>query len=110
MCAEIVDRGRGPEIEGTRVTVYRILDFVREGVSSEQTAAELDLTAEQVQAALDYIAANRADVEATYETIVARCSPRDPAKGDSHASPEEVKRRILARGRHEVSHAAAGGQ
>src|SRR3989442_15866224 len=31
MVARIIDRGRGPEVAGTRVTVYRIMDFVREG-------------------------------------------------------------------------------
>ena len=30
MTARIINRGRGPEVEGTRVTVYRILDFFRE--------------------------------------------------------------------------------
>ena len=31
MSARIIDRGRGPEIEGTRITVYRIMDYVRDG-------------------------------------------------------------------------------
>src|SRR2546430_10648746 len=28
-----INRGRGPEIEGTRITVYRIMDFVRDNCS-----------------------------------------------------------------------------
>jgi len=27
MSANIIDRGRGPEIEGTRIRVYRSIDF-----------------------------------------------------------------------------------
>ena len=44
MATHIIDRGRGPEIEGTRVTIYRIMDFVRAGDSRDRIAAELDLT------------------------------------------------------------------
>src|SRR5689334_20777991 len=55
MAAYIIDRGRGPELEGTRVTVYCILDYVRAGDSRSRIAEELDLSDEQVQAVLDYI-------------------------------------------------------
>jgi uncharacterized protein (DUF433 family) len=74
----LIDRGRGPEIKGTRVTVYRILDFVRDGSSPERMAQELDLSAEQVQAALDYIAAHKEEVDAVYETILARVNQGNP--------------------------------
>jgi len=59
MAARIIDRGRGPEVAGTRVTVYRIVDFLREGSSAGRIATELHLTEEQVRVALDYIAAHR---------------------------------------------------
>jgi uncharacterized protein (DUF433 family) len=55
MAARIISRGRGPEVEGTRVTVYRIVDFVREDSSADRIANELHLTAEQVRVALDHI-------------------------------------------------------
>jgi hypothetical protein len=29
MTARIIDRGRGPEIEGTRITVYDVMDYWR---------------------------------------------------------------------------------
>ena len=64
MAVRIINRGRGPEVEGTRVTVYRIMDFVREDSSADRIATELHLTAEQVRVALDYIALHRSDVEA----------------------------------------------
>src|SRR5712691_4755739 len=66
MAARIIDRGRGPEVAGRRVTVYRIMDFVREGSSAADIAAELHLTEEQVRVALDYIAVHRRIVEAEY--------------------------------------------
>jgi uncharacterized protein (DUF433 family) len=46
MAARIIDRGRGPELAETRVTVYQIMDFLHEGSSAERIAAELHLTEE----------------------------------------------------------------
>ena len=70
MAARIIDRGRGPEVAGTRVTVYRIMDFLREGSSTGRIATELHLSEEQVRVALDYIAVHRRTIEAEYETIL----------------------------------------
>jgi uncharacterized protein (DUF433 family) len=72
MSPRIVDRGRGPEIAGTRVTVYRIMDFVRAGSTPAQIASELELDRTQVAVALDYIDANRAEVERMCSKISAR--------------------------------------
>ena len=33
--AKIIDRGRGPEIAGTRITVYTILEYVQEDWRAE---------------------------------------------------------------------------
>lgn len=112
MSARIIDRGRGPEVEGTRVTVYRIMDYVREGSSAERMAAELDLTAEQVQAALAYIAGHRAQVEEEYEKILQRVRQPNPAwvEAGRPASAEELRRRIRARDAKDLTHADHGGQ
>ena len=69
MTTRIINRGRGPEIEGTRITIYRIMDFVRDNCSMTTIANELDLSEAQVHAALDYIATNRSDVEAAYDQL-----------------------------------------
>src|ERR1700758_411372 len=78
MATRIIDRGRGPEIEGTRVTIYRVMDFVRAGDPRGRIAEELDLTDEQVGQALDYIDAHRDEVEAEYQAIVQRVSGPNP--------------------------------
>ena len=31
--AKIIDRGRGPELAGTRITVYDVLDYHKEGMA-----------------------------------------------------------------------------
>jgi uncharacterized protein (DUF433 family) len=95
----IIDRGRGPEIEGTRVTVYRIMDFLRERSAPAAVAAELNLSAAQVEAALQYIAAHRDDVEAEYERIVARNTRGNPewVQRGAAKSARELQERILSR-------------
>ena len=79
MDARIINRGRGPEVAGTRVTVYRIMDFLREG-ARERIATELHLTKEQVCVALDYIAIHRRAVEAEYEKILQRAQQHNPTR------------------------------
>ena len=80
MAAHIVDRGRGPELEGTRVTVYRIMDFVQEGCPTSDIATALHLTEEQVRVALDYISLHRQEVEAEYNKILQCVQQRNPPR------------------------------
>jgi uncharacterized protein (DUF433 family) len=112
MVARIIDRGRGPEVEGTRVTVYRIMDFVREGSSIERMATELHLTEAQVHAALDYIATHRRTVEAEYDKILQRVQQRNPSHIDAGraTSPDALKQRIRARHVKDVTHADSDRQ
>ena len=72
MAVRIIERGRGPEIEGTRITVYTVMDYVRGGEPPAKIAEFLQLRLEQVQAALDYIAAYQEDVDREYEKILER--------------------------------------
>jgi uncharacterized protein (DUF433 family) len=112
MAARIIDRDRGPEVEGPRVTVYRIMDFVREGSSGGHIATELHLTEEQVRVALDYIAAHRRTVEAEYEKILQRVQQRNPPHIDAGraTSPNALKQRIRARCAQDGMHADSGRQ
>ena len=99
MTTRIINRGRGPEIEGTRITVYRIMDFVRDHCSMSTIADELDLSQAQVQAALDYIAANRLEVEAEYDRLLLRLQQTNPPhiQAGRAKSLDELQRRIDAR-------------
>ena len=76
--ARIVDRGDGPKIEGTRITVYTVLEYLKHGRSRDWIAAFLRLSSAQVQAAMDYVRDNESRVNAEYEKIMARI-----AKGNS---------------------------
>jgi uncharacterized protein (DUF433 family) len=71
MAPSIIDRGRGPEIAGSRITVFDVLAETRAGVPVEQLAREWQLTVEQIELALRYIDEHREEVEREWAEIQA---------------------------------------
>ncbi len=74
----IVDRGDGPKIEGTRITVYAIFEYLEMKRSREWIAALLGLSSHQVQAAMDDIVEHHAEVQAEYQKIADRIRRGNP--------------------------------
>jgi len=72
MGAQIIDRGRGPEIEGTRITVYDVMDYLETGWRYDQIAGLFRLLPDDVQAAIDYIETHKEEVVTAYQKILAR--------------------------------------
>ena len=72
MTAKIIDRGRGPEIEGTRITVYDVMDYWKDGWRYDQIADLFRLPPDDIQAAIEYIEQHRAEVETDYQQILER--------------------------------------
>jgi uncharacterized protein (DUF433 family) len=70
--AKIINRGRGPEIAGTRITVYDVMDYYKEGWHRDQIAVLFRLSSRDIQAAIDYIEAHKEEVSAEYEKILER--------------------------------------
>jgi uncharacterized protein (DUF433 family) len=72
MGAQIINRGRGPEIEGTRITVYDVLDYARQGWHRDHIAALFRLSSRDIQVALDYIDQHQDEVTTNYQSMRAR--------------------------------------
>lgn len=68
--AAIIRTERGLTIAGTRITLYDVMDYVTEQYPPKFIRGLFDLTEEQINAALAYIEANRADVEAEYQMVL----------------------------------------
>ena len=68
----ILNRGRGPEIAGTRITVFDVMDYLKQGWHRDRIAALFRLSSRDVQAAMDYIETHREEVEAEYLGILER--------------------------------------
>src|SRR4051794_36075623 len=76
----IIDRGRGPEIAGSRITVYDVLAETQAGATPEELAGWYQLDVAQIRLALDYIEENREEVLRDYEAIRARHARGNPAE------------------------------
>jgi uncharacterized protein (DUF433 family) len=76
--AKIIDRGRGPEIAGSRITVYDVLDHHKEGWPAKEIAWLFRLSTAQVEAAIRYIEEHKDEVMEAYERILARHARGNP--------------------------------
>jgi uncharacterized protein (DUF433 family) len=82
----IYDRGRGPEIKGTRITVYAVMDYYKHGWKREHIAGLFRLPPDWIQAAIDYIESHREEVQREYQKILDR--------HHNYEYPPEVKAKI----------------
>lgn len=91
---EIHDRGRGPEIKGTRITVFDVMDY-HPKYSAEWIADLFRLPVPHVEVAIRYIEEHRAELMPQYQKML----DRDAAGNPPHirALLEESHRRVLAR-------------
>jgi uncharacterized protein (DUF433 family) len=83
--AKIIDRGRGPELAGTRITVYDVLDYHELGWHRDMIADTLELSSEQVEIAIHYIEHHRDEVMAEYAEMRAR---------DARGNPPELQAKL----------------
>jgi uncharacterized protein (DUF433 family) len=74
----IIDRGSGPEIAGTRITVYSVLDWVLEGWHASRIASFFRISSHQVEAAMKYIQDHKLEVISAYAEMLERCARGNP--------------------------------
>jgi uncharacterized protein (DUF433 family) len=67
---DIIWTERGLTISGTRITLYDVMDYVIAQYPSKFIRSLFDLTEDQINVALSYIEANRAEVEAEYQIVL----------------------------------------
>jgi uncharacterized protein (DUF433 family) len=87
MMDRIIERGRGPEIKGTRITVYDIVDYWKKGWRYDQIAGLFRLPPDDVQEAIRYIEEHQDEVMHDYQAIVERHR--------NHEYSSEVKEKLL---------------
>ena len=68
--AAIIRTERGLTISGTRITLYDVMDYVTAQYPPKFIQGLFELTEAQIDAALAYIEANRAAVEAEYQIVL----------------------------------------
>src|ERR1700736_2015603 len=91
----IIDRGRGPELAGTRITVFDIIPYLEAGHSPTYIAAVLNLSTAEVQALIQYIEDHKAEVMAENQKIVERIARGNPPEIEAKLKDSRVKLRAL---------------
>jgi uncharacterized protein (DUF433 family) len=81
----IIDRGRGPEVEGTRITVYDVMDYHLDGMHRDMIADTLSLSSPQVEVAIRYIEEHRDEVMPIYQKMLER---------DAQGNPPELQAKL----------------
>ncbi len=66
----IIRTERGLTISGTRITLYDVMDYLTAQYPPKFIRSLFDLTDDQINVALSYIEANRAEVEAEYQVVL----------------------------------------
>lgn len=87
-------RDRGLCIKGQRLTLYTIMDFLKEGWPPHLLRDQLLLTEEEMQNAINYIEANREAFEAEYKEVVQHASEEESYW---RARQAELEKRLAAR-------------
>ena len=99
--ARIIELGRGPTIEGSRITVFDVLYYHQAGWYRDEIADLFDLSSRQVEVALRYIEEHKEEVMATNAKIEARIARGNPPElqakldaihGAARAKWEELRR------------------
>ena len=100
------DRGRGPELIGTRVTVYAVDDRVRYMTDEAEIAESLGISVDDLSALTAYIADHAEAVRA----VTLRLDERDRANAGPPRPVAEVRRRLERRAAERLSTDAAAAR
>lgn len=97
MARELIqDRGNGPEIAGTRVSVYTLLPHFLDPTITEAVIADIyELTAEQVAAARAYVLNNADPVLTRHLAIEERMAAGNPPEVVEQAQQTRAKFRTF---------------
>ncbi len=72
----VVRTGRGLTIAGTRITLYSIMDYIKQDWPPKLIKDLFDLTDEQISGVLAYIDANSGQVEAEYQLVLQKAEEK----------------------------------
>jgi uncharacterized protein (DUF433 family) len=89
--AGIIDRGRGPEIAGTRITVYDVLEYWQDDWHPTAIAALFNLTSDQVRAATRYIEEHKEEVLTKQRKIRERMDRGNPPEVEAKRQASRAK-------------------
>jgi uncharacterized protein (DUF433 family) len=92
--AKIIKAGSTPRIDGSRITVFDVLDYHKHGWQPCDIANLFRLSTRQIEVAIEYIEAHTTEVMAAYQRILDRHAKGNPLP--LQAELDEGHERFLA--------------
>lgn len=68
----IIETGRGPSISGKRITLYDVMDYLKDDWHPKHIARWLQLTPEEIAGAMAYLKEHEAEMEERYVAMLKR--------------------------------------
>jgi uncharacterized protein (DUF433 family) len=93
----IIDRGRGPELAGTRITVFDVIHYHQAGHSPTYIASILGLSTAEVLALLEYVEQHKDEVMEMNRKIEERIARGNPPEVEKRLEGSPSHARIQAR-------------
>lgn len=93
----IIDRGRGPEIEGTRITAYDIYPYLLNNYHHTFIAATLGISSREVLAMTRYIENHKDEVEAEHQCIEKRLAQGNPPEVETKRKQSQAHKVVNER-------------
>lgn len=94
---KIIDRGRGPELERIRITVYDLIPYLEAGDDPVHIAAVLPISVEEVLALQRYIQDHYDQVMAVHKRIEERIAKGNPPQIAERLRELPSHQRLMAR-------------
>lgn len=66
----IIETGRGPSISGRRITLYDVMEYLKDDWHPKHIANWLGLTPEEIEGALAYLKEHEAEMEEQYAVVL----------------------------------------
>lgn len=68
----IIQTGRGPTVAGTRITIYQLMEYLKDGWTPKHIAEWFTLSQEQMDAVVAYLKSNEEELEQKYAAVLQR--------------------------------------
>jgi uncharacterized protein (DUF433 family) len=91
----VINRGRGPELAGTRITIYNVLPYFEDGWTDSAIAEVHNLSCDQVVALRNYFEQHREEVLVENAKIVERIAQGNPPEVEARRAKSHAKLQTL---------------
>jgi uncharacterized protein (DUF433 family) len=91
----VINRGRGPELAGTRITIYNLLPYFEDGWSDSAIAEVYNISCDQILALRNYFEQHKEEVPLKNGKILERIAQGNAPEVEARRSKSHTKLEAL---------------